>query len=325
MSKKAIPIKNIGLYGAESEQEIHQEEVEQVERVEKKKVRGKNRNVMSIVNSALNFFKIFLEEQKLGEKNSEEIVSCWNDQENMERFSNFIKTSFSQLKPLKPRKRKDVNAPKRNKCAYVFFSTEKREELQKKNSNMSPEEISMKVANAWKSLSTSKKVRFEKLAKDDKDRYVDEIKNYNSPNAPKRNLSSYMFFCADKRAEIKDMYPNFKTPEISKELGRLWKEDYADDQSRKIWVDLAIEDKERYVLAMKEWQELHPELRKESVSKKKKVESVQKSEQGSLTSSFPKADFSKIERPKILDEFPDWTPQQIAQEIKRRWSKKEAD
>jgi hypothetical protein len=43
------------------------------------------------------------------------------------------------------------------------------------------------------------------------------------PDAPKRNKSAYMFFCDDKRAEVKKEFPELKMTDISKKLAEKWK------------------------------------------------------------------------------------------------------
>lgn len=43
------------------------------------------------------------------------------------------------------------------------------------------------------------------------------------PDAPKRNKSAYMFFCDDKRAEVKKEFPDLKMTDVSKKLAEKWK------------------------------------------------------------------------------------------------------
>jgi len=47
-------------------------------------------------------------------------------------------------------------------------------------------------------------------------------KKVKDPNAPKKPCGAYMFFCKDKRGAIKAAKPAATTPEIGKELGKLW-------------------------------------------------------------------------------------------------------
>ena len=71
------------------------------------------------------------------------------------------------------------------------------------------------------------------------------------PNMPKRGLSSYIFFMQDRRKSIVAKDESLTLAEISKELGRLWKEATADDKLK--YEDLAKADKERYTKEMESY------------------------------------------------------------------------
>ena len=43
------------------------------------------------------------------------------------------------------------------------------------------------------------------------------------PNAPKKPSGAYIFFCNDKRAEVKKANPEFGVAESGRELGSMWK------------------------------------------------------------------------------------------------------
>ena len=75
---------------------------------------------------------------------------------------------------------------------------------------------------------------------------VEKIKKIKDENAPKRPKNAYIYFCMEKRNEIKQQNPNMSTIEITRELGRLWKGDYLDEEARKKWTSMAHEDKKRY-------------------------------------------------------------------------------
>lgn len=49
-------------------------------------------------------------------------------------------------------------------------------------------------------------------------------KKVKDPNAPKRPISAYFAFAADKREQIKKENPGFKVTDISKRTGELWKD-----------------------------------------------------------------------------------------------------
>merc|ERR1712147_90084 len=61
-----------------------------------------------------------------------------------------------------------------------------------------------------------------------------------SKGGPRRPASSFIFYCTEKRSEVKDENPGFNSKQIVKELGRLWKLDK--EKKSDIWqkcVDLA--------------------------------------------------------------------------------------
>jgi high mobility group protein B1 len=69
------------------------------------------------------------------------------------------------------------------------------------------------------------------------------------PNAPKRGKSSYFHFADTKRAEIKSANPDWKIGDISKEIGRIWKEELS-DKEKEPFIKLAADEKAAYDKAM---------------------------------------------------------------------------
>jgi hypothetical protein len=53
-----------------------------------------------------------------------------------------------------------------------------------------------------------------------------------------------MWFCKDKRAEVKEAHPDWGVAEIGKEMGALWKK--ISDKDKKKYEGEAAKDKERY-------------------------------------------------------------------------------
>jgi len=60
------------------------------------------------------------------------------------------------------------------------------------------------------------------------------VKAKKDPNRVKKPKSAYLFFCADKRKEIQEKFPEKNMGEVSKVLGSIWQ-------------DLSQEDKAQYV------------------------------------------------------------------------------
>mmetsp|Transcript_33405 Transcript_33405/g.84664 ORF Transcript_33405/g.84664 Transcript_33405/m.84664 type:complete len:126 (-) Transcript_33405:678-1055(-) len=71
-----------------------------------------------------------------------------------------------------------------------------------------------------------------------------KAKKKKDPNAPKKALSAYMFFCADRREKVKADNPEFKVTEVTSELGKQWAT--LSEADKKQFYDKAEKDKERY-------------------------------------------------------------------------------
>lgn len=104
------------------------------------------------------------------------------------------------------------------------------------------------------------KKRFHEMAEKDKKRYDAEMQNYTppkgekqrgkkrkqikDPNAPKRSLSAFFWFCNDERGKVKGANPEYGVGDIAKELGRRWAD--ADPESKAKYEAMAEKDKARY-------------------------------------------------------------------------------
>lgn len=148
--------------------------------------------------------------------------------------------------------------------SYAFFVQTCREEHRKKHPDEQVvfAEFSKKCAEKWKvvSMNAKEKGRFEEMAGKDKARYEREMAHYippkgekgrkrrrtKDPNAPKRALSAFFFFCADERPKVRAMYPDYGVGDVAKELGKRW-EVCRDKPSYEV---KAAGDKERYAKAL---------------------------------------------------------------------------
>lgn len=106
-------------------------------------------------------------------------------------------------------------------------------------------------------MNDKEKHRFHQLAEKDKKRYEGEMANYKpskkdgrkkkrakDPNAPKRPLSAFFWFCNDERPKAKAGMKDATVGEVAKELGRRWNECTEDQKSK--YEALAAKDKARY-------------------------------------------------------------------------------
>ncbi|KAH7968351.1 hypothetical protein HPB52_007963 [Rhipicephalus sanguineus] len=150
--------------------------------------------------------------------------------------------------------------PRGRMSAYAFFVQTCREEHKKKhpNENVVFAEFSKKCAERWKTMSDGEKKRFHQMADKDKKRFDTEMADYKppkgdkskkrkrakDPNAPKRPLSAFFWFCNDERPNVRQENPDSSVGEVAKELGRRWNE-VGDDVKAK-YEGLAAKDKARY-------------------------------------------------------------------------------
>jgi len=156
--------------------------------------------------------------------------------------------------------KKDDGKPKGRMSAYAYFVQTCREEHKKKhpNENVVFAEFSRKCADRWKTMNDKEKQRFHTMAEKDKKRYEGEMAGYKppkgekgkkrkrvkDPNAPKRALSAFFWFCNDERPRVKEILPDSTVGDVAKELGRRWNQ-CTDDQKSKFEA-LAAKDKARY-------------------------------------------------------------------------------
>jgi len=158
----------------------------------------------------------------------------------------------------------DPNKPKGRMSAYAYFVQTCREEHKKKHPNEQVvfAEFSRKCADRWKTMSDKEKQRFHQLAEKDRKRYEGEMSNYKppkgekrkrkkakDPNAPKRALSAFFWFCNDERPKVKETIPDASVGEVAKELGRRWNAISPDVKQK--YEALAAKDKARYEKEMK--------------------------------------------------------------------------
>uniref|UniRef100_A0A0G4HNL6 HMG box domain-containing protein n=1 Tax=Chromera velia CCMP2878 TaxID=1169474 RepID=A0A0G4HNL6_9ALVE len=83
----------------------------------------------------------------------------------------------------KTKVKKDPNAPKKPRSAYILFTADKRAEITKKNPAMAKEvtKIAKMCGEAWGKLGEKDKKKYQDLAEKDKGRYEKEMKSYKPP------------------------------------------------------------------------------------------------------------------------------------------------
>lgn len=154
------------------------------------------------------------------------------------------------------------NKPRGRMSSYAYFVQKTREDFKKKhpNENVVFSEFSKKCSDTWKKMSDAEKKKYIQLADKDKKRYDAEMANYvppkdakgkrgkkakKDPNAPKRALSAFFWFCNDERNKVKDALPvGSSVGEVSKECARRW--NGLSQSAKAKYEALAAKDKARY-------------------------------------------------------------------------------
>ncbi|CCH43081.1 High mobility group protein B3 [Wickerhamomyces ciferrii] len=130
-----------------------------------------------------------------------------------------LRASFSSTVPAF----KDVAATYKGlTTVYSFFISDfyKQNELEFKNKTFA--EKNELVSKAWKNLTPSEKLPYEKKHSADKQRYFNEKSAYEATLPPKRPKSTFLAFAADIRDSIVKANPTATQQEIAVLSGKEW-------------------------------------------------------------------------------------------------------
>lgn len=148
-----------------------------------------------------------------------------------------------------------LEKPKRNRSAFIIFSSEMRtkiqaEEKKKLNSN----EIMVKLADLWKNLKDEERRRYTEMADKEKIKYLVElnqfyqthpyevIQNKTKKNHVKKPCSAYGLFLKDAKKIVKAEHPELKMADILKIVAEKWKK--LSESHRKFYQEQAKTEKE---------------------------------------------------------------------------------
>jgi hypothetical protein len=165
----------------------------------------------------------------------------------------------------KRRPKKDPNRPKRNMSAFFLYSNANRSRIKEENEGIAFGAVAKLLSAEFKQISAEEREKWDKLAREDKERYQREMEDYEppsddeeevtkkkrkkDPNAPKRNMSAYFLFSQEIRPSIREENPQATFGEIAKLISAKFK--LLDTEERAKYDKLAVEDKERYQKAMR--------------------------------------------------------------------------
>lgn len=219
-------------------------------------------------------FNEFVGKDVFSDKKYVKALEHWNSEDVQKKLTEYMKKHTA-----KPRVKKDPKAPKHPKSKYMWFCEEMREQAKTDLGEGAPSKsVIAKLGEMWRefqtkceaddkdSLKTMKK--YEKKAKEDRTRYDQQMEVYvpdetvaaesgkkkKDPLAPKKALSSFMYFSQENRAKTKEkLGATAKVPEVSKDLGLQWKK--LKLAEKKKYEEMAEKDKERYNLEKEKYDE----------------------------------------------------------------------
>ena len=141
-------------------------------------------------------------------------------------------------------------------------------------------------------------------------------KKQKDPKAPKKNKSSYLFYCAENRDTIKNKNPDATFGEVAKLVSAEWKKcKEKNGKEYKKYLELAKKDKERYEL---EWIEYKPSEGFEKKKKKSSEKKIKGKRNGYIL-------FCNENREKVKKSNPDKKGKEITKLLATLWKQEKAD
>ena len=134
-------------------------------------------------------------------------------------------------------------------------------------------------------------------------------------NGPKRPKSAYIFFCQDKRPEVREQNPEMKATEVTKELGAMWNEIKETDDALD-YFNLAKEDKVRYNQELENTPVVTSEDDEQEKPKKKKKNKKDGPKKAKSAYIF----FCQENRAEVKEKNDELNPKEITSELGRLWN-----
>ena len=87
------------------------------------------------------------------------------------------------------------------------------------------------------------------------------VKKQKDPNAPKKPMSAYMFYCTSNRETIKQEFQDISNKELLVKIGESWRSMAGDD--KQVYHTKAVADRERYAREYREYMENVPDKKED--------------------------------------------------------------
>ena len=271
-----------------------------------------------------NFVKSFFETARntVGDEVYEQLMTMWNAED--------VQEGLKAFKMKKKKKKKDKNAPKRAMSAYLYFCADFRGAVKKElGDDSSISEQGKELGRLWNEAKYAGKIsKYEKMAKQDKERHESEMENYVRPSdeeiekqykkksrksSGKRAKSAYLFFCKEQRPIIKEEDPDMSPREIMKELGKRWKDAKKGDISK--WQNLANQDRQRILSDTEDTDETKKSTTKKSKSATKKSPTKKSTKKKKIYAYK----FWVSQNRRIIKEETELSGASLTKELSKRW------
>lgn len=139
----------------------------------------------------------------------------------------------------KKRAKKDKNAPKGAKSAWVFFCEAERKKIAKEKKKLTGKEVMAELSARWKDVKGTKKAKkYEEMAKKDKKRYEEEMEDYTPPEDSEGEEEE-----EEKSVEV-DSDEETEKDESDNESEKTEEKEESDNESEKESVEVEEEEEE---------------------------------------------------------------------------------
>ena len=225
--------------------------------------------------------------------------------------------------------KKDPNAPKRPLTAFMSYSMKRRPELRELNPDWAFGEFGKALGAEWALMSDIAKAPYVQAAERDQGRYRMEMSTYipppdygqydapavgkkhKDPNAPKKNMSAYMFFSNKRRPELKAQHPEWGFGQFGKTIGAEWAR--MNDMDKAPYTHMAAQDTNRYQMQMASYVAPPMDYGPGPTKKAKKDPNAPK------RPVFAFMFFSQARRPQLREQHPDWGFGQFGKTLGAEW------
>jgi len=250
-------------------------------------------------------------------------------------------------------KERDKNAPRRNQTAYLLFQQSMKEQYRALHPEMNLGQIAKMTSQDYAEMPQDEKDAWERRAEADRVRYLQELAHYipppgydatgnalgegknpysgsfrgppvrrqdTDPNRPRRNLSAYLLFQNANRERIRKENPagGISFGQMSKRASQLW-EGITPEEKEK-WEKEAAEDKARYEREMAEYTPpIGFDEKGRNVQAKKTKRKKRRDPAAPKRGLTAYVWFGHEERPKIQQEFPNISFQEVGRKLGERW------